>query len=145
MQTVRGLLRDKGSQVYSVAPEASVYDALNLLAEKSIGALVVLTREGDLVGIVSERDYARKVELLGKIARETPVREIMTERVVCVRPDQTVEECMALMTNKRIRHLPVIEGNTLIGIVSIGDVVKAIISEQEFMIAQLENYITGVR
>ncbi len=145
MQTVRGLLRDKGSQVYSVAPEASVYDALNLLAEKSIGALVVLTREGDLVGIVSERDYARKVELLGKIARETPVREIMTERVVCVRPDQTVEECMALMTNKRIRHLPAIEGNTLIGIVSIGDVVKAIISEQEFMIAQLENYITGVR
>jgi CBS domain-containing protein len=128
-----------------MSPEASVYDALNLLAEKSLGALVVLTREGDLAGIVSERDYARKVELLGKTARETPVREIMTERVVCVRPDQTVEECMALMTNKRIRHLPVIEGNTLIGIVSIGDVVKAIISEQEFMIAQLENYITGVR
>lgn len=145
MQTVRGLLRDKGSQVYSVAPETSVYDALNLLAEKSLGALVVLTREGDLAGIVSERDYARKVELLGMTARETPVREIMTERVVCVRPDQTVEECMALMTNKRIRHLPVIEGNMLIGIVSIGDVVKAIISEQEFMIAQLENYITGVR
>ena len=145
MQTVRGLLRDKGSQVYSVAPEASVCDALNLLAEKNLGALVVLTREGDLAGIVSERDYARKVELLGRTARETPVREIMTERVVCVRPDQTVEECMALMTNKRIRHLPVIEGNTLIGIVSIGDVVKAIISEQEFMIAQLENYITGVR
>jgi len=145
MQTVRGLLRDKGSQVYSVAPEASVCDALNLLAEKNLGALVVLTREGDLAGIVSERDYARKVEVLGKTARETSVREIMTERVVCVRPDQTVEECMALMTNKRIRHLPVIEGNTLIGIVSIGDVVKAIISEQEFMIAQLENYITGVR
>ena len=145
MQTVRGLLRDKGSQVYSVAPEASVYDALNLLAEKNLGALVVLTREGDLAGIVSERDYARKVELLGKTARETPVCEIMTERVVCVRPDQTVEDCMALMTNKRIRHLPVIEGNTLTGIISIGDVVKAIISEQEFMIAQLENYITGVR
>ena len=145
MQTVRGLLRDKGSQVYSVAPQASVYDALNLLAEKNLGALVVLTREGDLAGIVSERDYARKVELLGKTARDTPVCEIMTERVVCVRPDQTVEDCMALMTNKRIRHLPVIEGNTLIGIVSIGDVVKAIISEQEFMIAQLEHYITGAR
>jgi CBS domain-containing protein len=131
--------------VYSVAPQASVYDALKIMAEKGVGALVVLTREGDLAGIVSERDYARKVEVLGKTARETSVREIMTERVVCVRPDQTVEECMALMTNKRIRHLPVIEGNALTGIISIGDVVKAIISEQEFMIAQLENYITGVR
>ncbi|MEK6575085.1 MAG: CBS domain-containing protein [Chloroflexota bacterium] len=145
MQTVRGLLRGKGSQVYSISPEASVYDALKIMAEKGVGALVVLTREGELAGIVSERDYARKVEVLGKTARETSVREIMTERVVCVRPDQTVEECMALMTNKRIRHLPVIEGNALTGIISIGDVVKAIISEQEFMIAQLENYITGVR
>src|SRR3990172_8210277 len=145
MQTVRGLLRGKGSQVYSISPEASVYDALKIMAEKGVGALVVLTREGELAGIDSERDYARKVEVLGKTARETSVREIMTERVVCVRPDQTVEECMALMTNKRIRHLPVIEGNALTGIISIGDVVKAIISEQEFMIAQLENYITGVR
>ncbi len=145
MQTVRGLLRGKGSQVYSISPEASVYDALKIMAEKGVGALVVLTREGELAGIVSERDYARKVEVLGKTARETSVREIMTERVVCVRPDQTVEECMALMTNKRIRHLPVIEGNTLTGIISIGDVVKAIISEQEFMIEQLENYIAGTR
>lgn len=145
MQTVRGLLRDKGKQVYSAAPDASVHEALAAMAEKSVGALVVLTSTGELAGIISERDYARKVELLGKTARETRVREIMTERVVCVRPDQTVEECMALMTNKRIRHLPVLEGNQVAGLISIGDVVKAIISEQEFVIEQLEHYISGAR
>jgi CBS domain-containing protein len=112
------------------------------MAEKGIGALIVL--DGNRVaGILSERDYARKVSLLGKSSKTTPVREIMTERVVYVRPDQTVEDCMALMTNKRIRHLPVLDGNQLAGVISIGDVVKAVISEQEFMITQLENYITG--
>jgi CBS domain-containing protein len=121
-----------------------VYEALRVMAEKDVGALLVM-EDGSLVGIISERDYARKVILKGKTSRETLVREIMTERPVCVRADQTIEECMALMTNKRIRHLPVLENNQLIGVISIGDVVKDIISEQEFMIEQLENYITGRR
>ena len=144
MKTVRELLRNKGDQVYSLGPEATVYEALTLMAEKDVGALLVLD-SGQLVGILSERDYARKIVLKGKTSRETPVREIMTEKVVWVRPDQTIEECMALMTNKRIRHLPVLEGGRLLGVISIGDVVKDIISEQEFMIEQLENYITGKR
>jgi CBS domain-containing protein len=144
MKTVRDLLRVKGGATWSIAPAATVYEALALMAEKDVGALLVL-EAGNLVGIVSERDYARKVALRGKTSRETPVREIMTARVVWVRPEQTIEECMALMTNKRIRHLPVLEGERLIGVISIGDVVKAIISEQEFIIAQLENYITGQR
>jgi CBS domain-containing protein len=142
MKTVSQLLQNKGSQVWSIGPEALVIDALKLMAEKEVGALVVL--EGDqVVGIVSERDYARKVALQGKSSLTTPVGEIMTERVVYIRPDQTVNDCMALMTNKRIRHLPVMEGDKLIGVISIGDVVKAVISEQEFIIGQLENYITG--
>jgi CBS domain-containing protein len=144
MKTVRDLLRVKGGATWSIAPAATVYEALALMAEKDVGALLVL-EAGNLVGIVSERDYARKVALRGKTSRETPVREIMTARVVWVRPEQTIEECMSLMTNKRIRHLPVLEGERLIGVISIGDVVKAIISEQEFIIAQLENYITGQR
>jgi len=144
MKTVRELLRNKGHQVYSIGPDASVYEALTLMAEKDVGALLVLDA-GQLVGILSERDYARKIVLKGKTSRETPVREIMTERVVWVRPDQTIEDCMALMTNKRIRHLPVLEAGRLIGVISIGDVVKDIISEQEFIIGQLENYITGKR
>ena len=144
MKTVRELLRNKGDQVYSIGPEATVYEALTLMAEKDVGALLVLDG-GNLVGILSERDYARKVILKGKTSRETLVREIMTERPVCIRADQTIEECMALMTNKRVRHLPVLEAGRLIGVISIGDVVKDIISEQEFMIEQLENYITGKR
>jgi CBS domain-containing protein len=144
MNTVRQLLQTKGPAAWSIGPEATVYDALNLMAEKDVGALLVLDG-GQLVGVISERDYARKVVLRGKASRETPVREIMTERVVYVRPDQTLEDCMALMTNKRVRHLPVLEGDRLLGVISIGDVVKAIISEQEFMIEQLENYITGSR
>ncbi|MBF8282176.1 MAG: inosine-5-monophosphate dehydrogenase [Anaerolineales bacterium] len=145
MKTVKELLRNKGYHVWSIGPDATVYEALTLMAEKDVGALLVLDNAGQLVGILSERDYARKIVLKGKTSRETPVREIMTEKVVWVRPDQTIEECMALMTNKHIRHLPVMEEGRLLGVISIGDVVKDIISEQEFVIAQLENYITGKR
>ena len=144
MTTVRDLLRIKGNEVWSIAPDASVYEALTLMAEKDIGALLVLDG-GQLAGILSERDYARKIVLKGKASRETAVREIMTGKVMWTRPEQTIEECMALMTNKRIRHLPVLDEGRLIGVISIGDVVKSIISEQEFMIEQLENYITGKR
>ncbi len=144
MKTVAQLLRAKGHEVLSVSPETTVFAALELMAEKNVGALIVL--EGDrVVGIFSERDYARKVILKGKSSRETPVREIMSPRVLYVRPEQTIEECMALMTNKRVRHLPVLEEDRLVGVISIGDVVKAIISEQEFVIEQLQNYITGER
>lgn len=142
MKIVGQLLQNKGRQVWSIDPGAMVYEALKLMAEKEVGALVVL-EAGQVVGIISERDYARKVSLQGKSDRTTPVREIMTSRVVYIRPEQTVEECMALMTDKHIRHLPVLEADRLVGVISIGDVVKAVISEQEFMIAQLENYITG--
>ena len=142
MKTVKELLQAKGYDVWTIAPDASVYDALRLMADKNVGAVLVIDG-GNLVGILSERDYARKVILEGKSSKHTPVREIMTEKVLCVRTDQTAEECMALMTNKRVRHLPALEGDRLLGVISIGDVVKAIISEQEFMIEQLENYITG--
>jgi CBS domain-containing protein len=142
MKTVRELLQAKGYDIWSVAPDDSVYDALKLMADKNVGAVLV-TEAGNLVGILSERDYARKVTLKGRTSKDTPVREIMTEKVVYVRPDQTSDECMALMTDKRVRHLPVIENDRLIGIISIGDVVKEIISHQEFMLEQLENYITG--
>jgi CBS domain-containing protein len=142
MKTVGQLLQTKGGQVWTIAPEAMVYDALTLMAEKGVGALVVV-EAGQVVGILSERDYARKVSLQGKSDRTTPVKEIMTARVVFVRSEQTIEDCMALMTDKRIRHLPVLAGDQLIGVISIGDVVKEVISQQEFIIAQLENYITG--
>lgn len=144
MTSVRDLLRVKGRAVWTIAPNATVYDALTLMAEKDIGALLVM-EENSLVGILSERDYARKIVLHGKTSRETPVRDIMIDRVLCVHPDQSVEDCMALMTNKRIRHLPVLDDQQVLGLISIGDVVKSIISEQEFVIAQLENYITGRR
>jgi len=142
MKTVKDLLEDKGTQVFSLAPGDMVYDAIKMMAEKGVGALLVL--EGTrLAGIVSERDYARKVILQGKRSQETPVRDIMTTKVVCVSKDRTVEDCMALMTDKRIRHLPVIEHDTVIGIISIGDVVRGVISEKEFLIEQLEKYITS--
>lgn len=144
-RTVEQILRGKGYNVWSVSPDDTVYEALDVMAEKNIGAVLVLDEEGDLVGIMSERDYARKIILQRRTSRETLVRDIMTSDVVYVRPEQTVEDCMALMTDKRIRHLPVLEDGELIGVVSIGDVVKAIISEQEFIIEQLENYITGKR
>jgi CBS domain-containing protein len=142
MITVRQLLRGKGHDVWHIAPDASVYDALKLMAEKGIGSLLVLDGE-ELVGIISERDYARKVVLKEKTTIDTPVKEIMTRKLVTLSPEQTIGECMSLMTDKRIRHLPVLENERLIGIISIGDVVKAIISQQEFMIEQLERYIEG--
>jgi CBS domain-containing protein len=140
MKTVKQLLQGKAAGVCSIGPEAPVIDALRLMAEREIGALVVVNGE-KLAGILSERDYARKVMLLGKSSRDTPVREIMTTRVICVSPQRTVEECMALMTEKRIRHLPVLEGGKLIGVLSIGDLVKEVIAEQKSTIEQLESYI----
>ncbi|HTO43666.1 MAG TPA: CBS domain-containing protein [Burkholderiales bacterium] len=140
MKTIKEILQSKPLGVLSIAPEASVLDALRLMAEKEVGALVVLENER-LAGIFSERDYARKVILHGKSSKDTSVREIMTSKVVYVRPEQSVEECMALMTDKRIRHLPVLQENRVIGVISIGDVVKEVISEQRFVIEQLEQYI----
>lgn len=142
MNTVKDMLRVKGREVWSIGPDAPVYDALSMMADKGVGALLVL-EGGGVVGIVSERDYARKVDLKRKSSRQTPVRDIMTPEVVYVRPENTVEECMALMTHKRIRHLPVMEDDKVVGVISIGDVVKAIISEQQFVIEQLEHYISG--
>lgn len=142
MKTVAQVLEEKSSKVVSVAPGSSVYDALKLMAERDIGAVVVLDGER-LAGILSERDYARKVILLGKSSRETSVSEIMTHRVVCVRPSATIDECMALMTDKRIRHLPVLTDKHVIGVISIGDVVKETIAEQKHIIEQLEHYIMG--
>jgi CBS domain-containing protein len=142
MKTVAQLLQAKPHGVLAVAPETAVFEALGLMAQRNVGALLVL--DGDtLVGIFSERDYARKVILLGKSSKETPVREIMSSHVLYVRPQQTIEDCMALMTDKRVRHLPVLEDERVVGVISIGDVVKGIISEQEFMIEQLQNYISG--
>jgi CBS domain-containing protein len=144
MTTVAQLLQDKGRAVWTVAPGATVYAALSLMADKNVGALVVV--EGArVVGILSERDYARKVILRGKLSKDTLVREIMTDKVYFLHPEQTIEECMALMTAERVRHLPVLEGDQLVGIISIGDVVRVVISEKEFLIKQLEHYITGTR
>ncbi len=140
MKTVKEILEAKSHKLLSISPQASVLDALELMADRDVGALVVLDGDG-LAGIFSERDYARKVILHGKSSKATPVSEIMTHKVVCVRPDQSVEECMALMTDKRIRHLPVLEDRKVIGVISIGDVVKEVISEQRFVIEQLEHYI----
>jgi len=140
MKTVRQLLQAKGSQIYAIAPDARVFDALKLMAEREVGALVVM-EGGTLAGIISERDYARKVILHGKSSHDLQVRDIMTAKVITVHPGQTVEECMALMTSKRIRHLPVTDGERLIGVLSIGDLVKEVIAEQEATIKQLESYI----
>ena len=140
MKSVRQLLQSKGREIYSITPDARVFDALKLMAEKNVGALVVI-EGGRLAGIISERDYARKVILLSKSSHDIAVREIMTGKVFTVNPDHTVEECMALMTGKRIRHLPVTEGERLTGVLSIGDLVKEVIAEQEQTIKQLESYI----
>ena len=141
---VSQLLRRKGRQVYATRPETTVYEALQVMAEKNVGALLVVDSDG-LAGIFSERDYARKVILQGKSSKDTPVHEIMTKRVYFVHPDNSIEECMALMTERKIRHLPVLVGDRIAGVISIGDVVKEIIEEQGFVIEQLENYITGGR
>ena len=143
MRLVSDLLKSKGHQVWSVIPDQAVYDALKLMADKNIGALLVLDKDR-LVGIFSERDYARKVILKGKSSKNIPVKEIMSSEVVYVRPEQTIQDCMALMTDRHIRHLPVLEGKQLVGMVSIGDVVGSIIFEQGFEIKQLETYITGL-
>jgi CBS domain-containing protein len=144
MRSVKDILQEKGTQVYSVSPDAKVYEALQLMAEKNVGALMVM--EGDTAaGLISERDYARKIVLKGKFSKDVPVREIMTADVVRIGPDDDVEECMELMTDKRVRHLPVFKNDQLIGIISIGDIVKAIIEHKEEIIEQLEAYIKGKR
>ena len=141
-KTVDMLLMKKGRDVWSIAPSATVYEAIEMMNERHVGALPVM--EGDnLVGMLSERDYARKVILKGRSSRECQVRDIMTSEVICVDAERKIEECMAVMTEKKIRHLPVKAGGQMVGIVSIGDLVKAIIEEQEFLIQQLESYITG--
>lgn len=142
MKTVEQILDEKGREIWTVGIEDSVYSALELMAEKNVGAVLVVDGEQP-VGILSERDYARKVVLEKRVSRSTAVEEIMTPNPVGIRPGQTVEECMVLITARRIRHLPVIDEGKLVGMLSIGDVVKAMISEREFMIRQLENYIAG--
>jgi CBS domain-containing protein len=142
MSTVRHVLNAKGCEVHHVHPDASVLDALKIMSEREVGALVVLDG-AYLVGIISERDYARKVVLKGRTSLGTAVREIMSTRVICARLDNTVEECMAVMTAKAVRHLPILEHKKVVGIVSIGDMVKSIIADQKFIIEQLEHYIHG--
>ena len=142
MSTVRQILHNKSADVCSISPQASVFEALKLMAEKDIGALLVLDND-KLMGIFSERDYARKVVLQGRSSKTTTVGVLMTPTMICVTGEQTVEECMALMTKNRVRHLPVVENEKLVGIVSIGDVVKSLITAQESTIRQLEGYVTG--
>jgi CBS domain-containing protein len=144
MKTVKNILRVKGSKVYSISPDATVYEALNRMADENVGAMLVF--EGNnLVGMISERDYSRKTILKGRLSKETAVRDIMTTELVTVHPDDDIEECMELFTDKRVRHLPVIEKGKVVGIVSIGDIVKSIIDYKDFIIEELENYIKGKR
>ena len=141
---VKDLFTIKQKAVWTIEAESSVYEAIASMADKEIGALIVF--EGNrVVGIITERDYARKIVLQGKSSKATPVREIMTDSVIYVNPEQTIEECMAIMTEKHIRHLPVLDGDSLCGMVSIGDVVKALISEKDFIIDQLTKYISGTQ
>jgi CBS domain-containing protein len=143
MLTVSDLIRTKGSrEIWSISPDANVYEALQKLGDKNVGALLVMTGE-KIDGIISERDCVRKVDLLGKTSRGVKVREIMTSHVLYLDINQSLEECMAIMTEKKVRHLPVLENQRLIGIVSIGDVLKEIVSDQKFMIEQLSRYISG--
>lgn len=142
MSTVRNLLQKKGNAVYSVNPDSSVYEALEELEEKNLGALVVVENR-KLIGVFTERDYARKVILKGRSSKETHVRDIMSSRPIFVNPDNTIDDCMQLMTDKLIRHLPVLENDELVGVISIGDIVRYIIYEKDFIIENLEHYITG--
>ena len=142
METVRQLLDKKGHEVWSVHPDDSVFDAVKKMADNNIGSLVVLV-DDQIVGIITERHYARRVILEGKTSPETSVRDIIATSVVCARTDQTISECMAVMTEKRVRHLPVVDQKRLVGLVSIGDLVKSIIADQEFTIEQLIHYIQG--
>jgi len=142
MYTVRHLLQEKGSQIWSIAPTAMIYEALELMANKNCGALLVI-KDGAVIGVFTERDYSRKVILQGRSSKTSTVGELMSSEVLYVGPDDTIENCMALMTQKRHRHLPVMEHGKLVGLVSIGDIVKAIISDREFTIRELERYITG--
>lgn len=142
MQTVETILRSKGDKIIAVRPTDSVLDALGIMAEHDVGSVLVMDN-GNPVGILTERDYARKVVLLGRSSRESLISEVMTQEVVCVSPERSVDECLALMTNKRIRHLPVKREKQVVGVISIGDLVKATIAEQEFTITQLQMYIAG--
>ncbi len=150
MDTVRDLLEEKGYEVYSVGPNATVYEALELMADKNLGAVLVVDDRNEVKGIFSERDYARKIIIKGRASRTTRVNEIMTTKVLYVEPSTAIRDCMTLMSGKRIRHLPVMDAGKLVGVISIGDVVKAhislqenVISQQEFRISQLERYISG--
>ena len=144
MTTVQRLLQNKGHTVWSITPDASVFEAVQQMADKRVGALMVVERN-ELVGVISERDYAREIVLKDRVSRDTPVSAIMTQRVLYVRPQQTLEECMALMTEKNLRHLPVLDDGRLVGVISMRDVVKDLIAEKEFLIEQMENYITDRR
>ncbi len=142
MIRMRDILANKGHEICSIGPDRTVFEALELMAEKEIGALLVM--EGDRVkGLFSERDYARKMILHGRTSKETKVSEVMTDRVICSSLDNSAEECMAVMTEKRVRHLPIVEKDEVVGLISIGDIVKAVISEQQFTIEVLEKYITS--
>ncbi len=142
MITVGEILDRKGHGIWSVSPEDTVFDAIKMMSEKGVGALSVL-KDGVLAGMLSERDYARQVILKGRTSKETKVKEIMTSQIYYTFPDQTADDCMIVMTERRIRHLPVLKDDELIGMISIGDLVKSIIAEQKFIIEQLEHYITG--
>lgn len=142
MTTVRRLLDEKGRKVWSIGPDATVFDAVAKMAEKNIGSLVVMERD-KIVGMITERHYARNVVLKGKTSPTTPIRDIMEKQVVVAQPEQSIDQCMAVMTDRRIRHLPVVDGEKLIGVISIGDLVKSIIGDQQFTIGQLEHYIHG--
>jgi len=140
--SISSILKHKGSQVWAISPESTVFEAIQVMSEKNVGALLVVTAE-KLLGVISERDYTRKVALKGKSSKETKVREIIPTSVISVTPDYTVEHCMRIMTENRVRHLPVLEGERILGVVSIGDLVNWIISAQNETISQLENYISG--
>ncbi len=142
MKRIQTLLKKKGYDVWSIAPDASVYDAIHLMAEKAVGALIVMDGP-NLVGVISERDYARKIILEGRSSENTKISEIMSSEVITVGPDNRIEECMAMMTERRIRHLPVLDGDEVLGVISLGDLVKYIIAEQQFVIEQMERYING--